>query len=353
MDGEADASPSKPYYETSKDDKWTAIWTDVPLVLPNSTRDDDGHTRYKVVETAVNGYVTTYKPDTANNNTVITNTKLVNIDVGVTKIWLDADNAMGDRPASVTFVLYADNVEIQRKTLTAPTGLAGLWNRLTGKSNTWTGTFTGLPKYDSKDGHEIKYTVEEIVPDGYVALVTVGPDGLTVTNARNGNLLVEKVVTGTDGETNRAFHFTVELSDKSVSGVHGGVTFTNGVAAFTLKSGDKVLIEDLPAGCTYTVTEAEANADGYTTVSQGAAGKVEAGQTATAQIENHRDAVPRPTPSPTPDPEEETTGTPGGTVLPQTSDDANLTALYVLLGLSAVGLAALAGYGIYRRKKGR
>lgn len=236
-------------------------------------------------------------------------------------------------------------------TLTAPTGLAGLWNRLTGQSNTWTGTFTGLPKYDSKDGHEIKYTVEEIVPDGYVA--TVGPDGLTVTNARNGNLLVEKVVTGTDGETNRAFHFTVELSDKSVSGVHGGVTFTNGVAAFTLKSGDKVLIEDLPAGCTYTVTEAEANADGYTTVSQGAAGKIEAGQTATAQIENHRDAVPRPTPSPTPDPEEETTGTPGGTVLPQTSDDANLTALYVLLGLSAVGLAALAGYGIYRRKKGR
>ena len=352
MDGEADASPSKPYYETSKDDKWTAIWTDVPLVLPNSTPDDDGYTRYKVVETAVSGYVTTYKPDTANNNTVITNTKLVNIDVGVTKIWLDADNAMGDRPASVTFVLYADNVETTQKLiLTAPTGLTGLWNRLTGKSNTWTGTFTGLPKYDSKDGHEIKYTVEEIVPDGYVA--TVGPNGLTVTNARNGNLLVEKVVTGTDGETNRAFHFTVELSDKTVNGEHGGATFTDGVASFTLKSGDKVLIEDLPAGCTYTVTEAEANADGYTTVSQGAAGKIEAGQTATAQIENHRDAVPRPTPSPTPDPEEETTGTPGGTVLPQTSDDANLTALYVLLGLSAVGLAALAGYGIYRRKKGR
>ena len=49
-------------------------------------------------------------------------------------------------------------------------------------------------------------------------------------------------MTGTDGETNRAFHFTVELSDKSVSGVHGGVTFTNGVAAFTLKSGDKVRV---------------------------------------------------------------------------------------------------------------
>ncbi|WP_300366518.1 Cna B-type domain-containing protein [uncultured Subdoligranulum sp.] len=227
-----------------------------------------------------------------------------------------------------------------------------MWNRLTGKSNTWTGKFTNLPKYDSTDGHEIVYTVkEEPVPDHYVA--TVDDATRTVTNTRNGNLLVEKVVTGTDGETNRAFHFTVELSDKSVSGVHGGVTFTNGVAAFTLKSGDKVLIEDLPAGCTYTVTEAEANADGYTTVSQGAAGKIEAGQTATAQIENHRDAVPRPTPSPTPDPEEETTGTPGGTVLPQTSDDANLTALYVLLGLSAVGLAALAGYGIYRRKKGR
>lgn len=352
LDGEEDKNPAKPYYETSKGDKWTAIWTDVPLVLPNSTRDESGHTRYKVVETAVNGYVTIYKPDTANNNTVITNTKLVNIEVPVTKIWLDADNAMGDRPASVTFVLYADNVEIQRKTLTAPTGLAGLWNRLTGQSNIWTGTFTGLPKYDSKDGHEIVYTVkEEPVPDHYVA--TVDDTTLTVTNTRNGNLLVEKVVTGTDGETNRAFHFTVELSDKSVSGVHGGVTFTNGVAAFTLKSGDKVLIEDLPAGCTYTVTEAEANADGYTTVSQGAAGKIEAGQTATAQIENHRDAAPRPTPSPTPDPEEETTGTPGGTVLPQTSDDANLTALYVLLGLSAVGLAALAGYGIYRRKKGR
>lgn len=351
LDGEADKNPAKPYYENSTNDKWTAIWDDVPLVLPGSKLDESGHTQYKVVETAVSGYVTTYKTEGA--NTVITNTKLVNIDVDVTKIWVDADNAMGDRPASVTFVLYADGKATTHElTLTAPTGLAGLWNRLTGQSDTWTGRFTGLPKYDSTDGHEIKYTVQEKnVPEGYVAMV--GPDGLAVTNTRTGNLLVEKVVTGSDGETHRTFHFTVELSDKTVNGVHGGVTFTDGVASFGLKSGDQVLIENLPAGCTYTITEEEANTDGYTTVSQGAAGKIEAGLTVEAQIENHRDAVPQATPTPTPGPEGETTGTSGGIRLPATGDDANLTALYVLLGLSAAGLIALAGYGMYRRKKGR
>jgi len=36
------------------------------------------------------------------------------------------------------------------------------------------------------------------------------------------------------GDTDQEFQFTVELSDKSINGTYGGMTFTNGVAAFSL-----------------------------------------------------------------------------------------------------------------------
>ncbi len=42
------------------------------------------------------------------------------------------------------------------------------------------------------------------------------------------------------------------------------MTFANGVATFVLKHGASKTAVGLPAGITYTVTEAEADKDGYT-----------------------------------------------------------------------------------------
>ena len=73
-----------------------------------------------------------------------------------------------------------------------------------------------------------------------------------------------------------------------------------------MKHNGSITAEGLPAGITYTVTEAEANVDGYTTSSTGATGTIPAGGTATAAFTNYK---------PTPHEPEETPG-PGNTPEP-------------------------------------
>ena len=108
-----------------------------------------------------------------------------------------------------------------------------------------------------------------------------------------GDLTVSKtVVNGTGADQTKNFTFTVTLSDKAVSGIFGGMSFAGGVASFTLKHGESKTATGLPVGIGYTVTEAEANRDGYTTSKTGDTGTIAAGVTATAAFTNTRDAVP-------------------------------------------------------------
>ncbi len=94
----------------------------------------------------------------------------------------------------------------------------------------------------------------------------------------SGDLKVMKTVTGNAGEKDREWHFTVTLTQDSVTvpvnGTYGEMTFTNGIAEFTLKSGESKEAADLPAGISYTVTEAEAGQDGYTTTATGDMGMI-------------------------------------------------------------------------------
>ena len=78
--------------------------------------------------------------------------------VTVTIIWVDDDDSGGDRPDSVTVILYQDGEQLQTATVT-------------GNGNTWTHVFAGLPT-----GHT--YTVDEAEVTGYVTDV----DGYTITN---------------------------------------------------------------------------------------------------------------------------------------------------------------------------
>ena len=104
-----------------------------------------------------------------------------------------------------------------------------------------------------------------------------------------GNLTVTKTVTGRSGDVNKEWHFRVELSDKSVNGLFGEMDFVGGVAEFTLKSGESATAKDLPAGITYTVTEEEANLDGYETTSTGENGVIPADGTAQSDFINRND----------------------------------------------------------------
>lgn len=111
--------------------------------------------------------------------------------------------------------------------------------------------------------------------------------------AAEGRLTVTKTVAGAGADPSLEFSFTVVL-DFPLSGQFGGMTFTDGVAAFPLRHGQSVTATGLPAGIGYTVRETAAR--GYTTTSTGASGVIEADKTAFAAFTNTKDSPYEPEP---------------------------------------------------------
>lgn len=150
----------------------------------------------------------------------------------------------------------------------------------------------------------VSYTVTEVEgnADGYVTTLQNAegliPDNGTATaaftNTKNvfGGLTVTKTVEGDAGDTGKDWHFTVTLDDSGISGRYGGMFFTNGVAAFTLRHGGEIAATGLPAGISYTVTESEANQAGYLTTVTDDRGQIPAEGTARAAFINTK-SVPR------------------------------------------------------------
>lgn len=162
----------------------------------------------------------------------------------------------------------------------------------------WSYTWTDLYKYDAK-GTAIRYVVRELdedekpVSSGNSVTVdgtdyTVYYDGFTIHNVREVDLAIEKTVTGDAADPERKFTFEVVFTyDKDMpAGSIGPYTYTvyqkgEGDAAdvpvkenieipsaggtISLTGGQRAVIEGLPAGTEYTVTEREANQDGYVT----------------------------------------------------------------------------------------
>ena len=115
-------------------------------------------------------------------------------------------------------------------------------------------------------------------------------DWMTYVPNKHGDLTVTKTVAGNAGDTSKAFNFTVTLKDTSVNDMFGDMTFTDGKATFSLKHGESKTAKDLPAGITYTVTEAEADQDGYTTTATNASGRIVKDATVTAAFTNTKDS---------------------------------------------------------------
>ena len=283
------------------------------------------------------------------------------IDITGDKIWVDDGENDENRPKEIQLELYRKIEGGEEERVYADV----TWTK---NGNVWTYTFSGLPKTD-EDGNPYIYRVHEVVPDGYVS----SQNGFDIINRSldtdPGSLQVSKFVTGLLGDSTREFTFTVTLSNKDLTGTYGQMTFVNGVATFTLRDGETILAENLPDGTTYTVTEVEANQDGYSTTFTGDKGTIKADTTAAAVfINDYSDSdIPDPGDDPeypdpidipdTPDaldtPETPTpivtdtpvyTGNPEGAEVP-TGDKGNLilygslTILFVtgLLGLLCIG----------------
>ena len=128
------------------ENNWSAIFKDLDKYK-------DGQViTYSLEEVKVNAYESIVKPNSEYDFTITNTHEPIKTKVKVNKVWDDKDNQDGKRPESITVKLFADNVD---------TGISLNLN----KANGFAGEFANLDKY--KNGEEIIYSVDEIVPTGY------------------------------------------------------------------------------------------------------------------------------------------------------------------------------------------
>ena len=148
-------------------------------------------------------------------------------------------------------------------------------------------TDTGIPRLmiqqlNSKTvpGTTLAGTSQDLTDTDITGLFT-GTTIVQVSDKTIGSLKISKTVTGANAPQGQTFTFNIELRDSDnaavsgtftygvykaddnqlVSGSKSDITFTNGRAHITLQDGQYAVIENLPQGTDYTVTEEKA--DGY------------------------------------------------------------------------------------------
>lgn len=115
-----------------------------------------------------------------------------------------------------------------------------------------------------------------------------------------GDLIIKKTVTGNGGETDRDFSFTVEFENYNEPVAYeisnGKTGYYNPGDVILLKHNESVILDTIPVGLTYKVTEKEANTDGYETVSTGETGNIRRTTQAICEFTNHKTIVTDDTP---------------------------------------------------------
>ena len=108
------------------------------------------------------------------------------------------------------------------------------------------------------------------MPEGYDAKSKRVKNNGILENIQQGSIKIIKQVSGSRGEKEREFEFKMTLTGVSSSGIeasevdgeYGDLLFNDGVAGFTLKHGESVIVTGLPAGLKYEIKELEADKDG-------------------------------------------------------------------------------------------
>ncbi|HES9305703.1 TPA: pilus ancillary protein 1 [Streptococcus pyogenes] len=116
-------------------------------------------------------------------------------------------------------------------------------------------------------------------------------------------LTISKTVTGTIADKKKEFNFEIHLKSsdgQAISGTYptnsGELTVTDGRATFTLKDGESLIVEGLPSGYSYEITETGAS-DYEVSVNgknapDGKATKASVKEDETVAFENRKDLVP-------------------------------------------------------------
>ena len=342
--------PVQPDTWIQNGDTWTFIYDHLPEA------DDQGAVyTYRVEEEPIvlegsDQYTATQ------NGMNLTNTLTGTVNLQVEKLWQDNDNALGLRPDKIIVELCVNGSPDPTRTLTLTA------------ANDWKGSFDGLAKYDS-NGALIRYSVREesqSMPLGYRVYygeaVTGTPESseepvYQFTNVADGAVTLTKKVSGSRGDTSKAFTFTFTLTSGLPSTAPADaypytITWQDGTQetgvirsgeTFTLRHNESITISELPGNAAYQFTESDNT--GYQVSSTGASGTVLPGSTISASFENYRggggggghDPDPDPRhdhPTPSPDPE-----------LPYTGQD------WRTVGLLSAGGVILLSLGLFRRRK--
>ena len=136
---------------------WSYTWDNLAV------KKDGIDIQYRIEETTkVDGYNTVVTGDTEQGFTITNSHTPEKTEVKGEKIWDDAGNQDGKRPASITVNLLANGTKVDSKEVTEATN--------------WKYSFEGLDKY--KDGQVIAYTVSENTVTDYTTEIT----GTTITN---------------------------------------------------------------------------------------------------------------------------------------------------------------------------
>ena len=202
---------------------------------------------YELTGTAAEGYVTELTNSHTPERTTVT----------VTKVWDDADDKDGIRPAEVNVTLLANGDEAGTATLS--------------EDNGWTYTWTDLYKYEG--GKEIAYTVSEEQVDGYdePEITGTAADGYTIKNHHTAkpdsvsiDPPVQKIVEG-DPAKPTTFTFQMKAITKGApmpEGSEGGVKTTQITGTGSDEFG--VVTYNEAGEWVYEITEIDDGAENYT-----------------------------------------------------------------------------------------
>jgi hypothetical protein len=155
---------------------------------------------YYAEEEAVDGYEPALTGSVAEGFTLTNKHAPSTLNIDVIKLWKDADDQDGIRPASVTVQLLANGEAVAGKTVTLSA------------STNWKGTFADLPEY--ADGEEITYTLQEVAVDGYTSEITgSAEEGFVITNSHTPDPAKAAAESGSDQGNGSAMVKTGDMID--------------------------------------------------------------------------------------------------------------------------------------------
>lgn len=176
---------------------------------------------------AIDGYTAEITGDMESGYVITFTHKSSTLDISGEKIWIDGNDAYGERPDSVTIDLLANGEKTDSQTVSADNG--------------WKISFPDQPEYNA--GEKIQYSIREETVPHYTASYSEADGELLVTNiftpaALDGETAVtgKLLLTGRDMLDDERFDFSLEAADDATSAAIADGTIVMNDTTASLKS---------------------------------------------------------------------------------------------------------------------